>query len=576
MSNTKAVSKEAPAVTQAATVLGRRGYVIRKECLDEAELKRIREELTFINGDEFSPFGAAPEKFPIYAENEAKIYLPRYYGLDNYGEPEKIEFSEPKYPITSDMIAKQFSFNGSLRDYQEEAIKKLFKHFKTPGSGGIICMPCGFGKTRTTIHSIYKLKNMFVDWKKPFKVIIVVHKEFLGNQWRENINTLIPEAKVGIIQADKVDVDGKDVVVAMLQSLSMKDYPDSMFNQFDYAIFDECHHLAAKVFSKALLRIGCKYLLGLSATPSRADGCHDIFYHSIGPIVYKIERPKNDRALVHKIVINSDNDSYYKEEVNKYTGTKNMAAMENSLCAFPDRNKLIVDAMRKILESEDGRKIILFSSRRDDKHLGFIKELLEQTPIIKKNGEIATHGYYMGRKAITKKKHNEGLKDSESKDIIMATISIGKEGLDIPKINTIIFATPIKGFELKKVNGKMVESQTTIEQTIGRILREPPQFRTHIPIVIDIVDNFSNYIKWCYTRNAFYKRVGYPMTRNVVVLNKDMAGKQKYNLDFLTKNEIFYASEAAIKEAVEGIEREDSSMSSDSGVNGACKIEDDD
>ncbi len=557
-----------------ATVLSRRGYVIRKECLDEDELSRIREELTFINGDEFNPYGAAPEKFPIYAENDVKIYLPRYYGLDNYGAPEKIDYSEAKYPVTKEMISTPFSFNGGLRDYQEEAIKKLFKHFKTPGSGGIICMPCGFGKTRTTIHAIYKLKNMFVEWKKPFKVIIVVHKEFLGNQWRENINSLIPEAKVGIIQADKVDVEGKDIVVAMLQSLSMKDYPDSMFNQFDFAIFDECHHLAAKVFSKALLRIGCKYLLGLSATPSRADGCHDIFYHSIGPIVYKIERPKDDRALVHKIVINSDNNKYYKEEINKYTGTKNMAAMENSLCAFPDRNKLIVDVMRKILESEEGRKIILFSSRRDDKHLGFIKELLDAVPIIKKNGEIATYGYYMGRKATSKKKHNEGLKESECKDIIMATISIGKEGLDIPKINTIIFATPIKGFELKKVNGKMVESQTTIEQTIGRILREPPQFRTHIPIVIDIVDNFSNYIKWCYTRNAFYKRVRYPMTRNVVVLNRDKEGRQSYELDFLTKNEIFYASEAAIKEAVEGIEREDSSMSSDSKMDGACMIDD--
>ena len=122
----------------------------------------------------------------------------------------------------------------------------------------------------------------------------------------------------------------------------------------------------------------------------------------------------------------------------------------------------------------------------------------------------------------------------------------------------------------------MVESQTTIEQTIGRILREPPQFRTHIPIVIDIVDNFSNYVKWCYTRNAFYKRVGYPMTRNVVTLNTDKEGYQKYNLDFLTKNDIFYASEATIKEAVEGIEREDSSMSSDPNIAGGCMIGEDD
>ena len=559
-----------------STSLGRRGYIIRKDCLDLDELKRIREELTFVNGDENSAYNSAVEKFPIYAENAAKIYIPRYYGLTYYGDPEIVEYSEPEYGIvpTKDIIERPFTFNGSLRDYQQEAIDKLFEHYKTVGSGGIICMPCGFGKTRTTIHAIYKLKNLFVQKKKYFKTIIIVHKEFLADQWRQNIQSLIPEATIGIIQADKFDVDGKDIVIAMLQSISMKEYPDSVFSQFDFAIFDECHHLAAQVFSKALLRVSSKYLLGLSATPNRADGCQDIFLYSIGPIVYKIEREKNDRALVHKVVINSDNDEYYKEEINRYTGTKNMAVMENFLCAFPDRNKLIVDIMRTILENEDGRKIILFSSRRDDKHLGFIKDILDLNPIVKKDGTLATYGYYMGRKGETKKKYKSGLKDSEEKDIIMCTISLGKEGLDIPSINTIIFATPISGLVVKRKGNKIIESCTTIEQTIGRILREPPEHRKLIPLVIDIVDNFSNFIRWCYTRNAFYKKVNYPMTRNVVTLNKINSGKQKYDLSFLSKNEIFYADEKTIKTIVEGIEREDSSMSSDSLLDNECIIED--
>jgi len=560
-----------------STVLGRRGYVIRKDCLDLEELVIIREELTFTNGDENQLYNAVPEKFPIYAENSSKIYLPRYYAINNYGDPEKVEYSEPVYgiPPTKQQIEIPFTFQGSLRPYQEDAIQKLFTHYDTVGSGGIICMPCGFGKTRTTIYAIHKMKQNFAKKKKYLKTIIVVHKEFLADQWRQNIQQLIPEASIGIIQADKLDIDGKDIVIAMLQSISIKEYPDSVFSQFDFAIFDECHHLAAQIFSKALLRIGCPYLLGLSATPNRADGCQDIFLWSIGPIVYKIEREKNDRALVHKIVIHSDNDQYYKEEINRYTGTKNMAAMENFLCAFPDRNQLIVDIMRTILGHEEGRKIILFSSRRDDKHLGFIKDILEGNPIIKKNGEVATYGYYMGRKGETKKKYKAGLKDSEEKDIIMCTISLGKEGLDIPSINTIIFATPISGLVVKRKGNKITESCTTIEQTIGRILREPPEFRKHIPLVIDIVDNFSNFTKWCYTRNAFYKRVNYPMTRNVVTLNKENAGKQVYDLKFLLNHEIFYADEKTIKKAVEGIEREDSSMSSESVLETSCMIEED-
>jgi superfamily II DNA or RNA helicase len=558
-------------------VLGRRGYVVRKETLKPDEILSIKKELTFTNGEEFSTFSKQPEEFPIYAENAAKLYLPRAYGLKRFGEPDSIQFTTPIYKVFEKDIKTPFTFNGSLRDYQEEAVAKTLERFQTSLSGGIISMPCGFGKTRTTINIIYRLKNEFVKAQKPFKCIIVVHKEFLANQWIENVRALIPEAKIGIIQADRVDVERKDVVLAMLQSISMKEYPDELFNQFDLAVFDECHHLAAQVFSRALLRVGCKYLLGLSATIYRKDFCHDVFLYSIGHLIYKIDRPVNDKALVQKIVINSNNDKYYKEEYNKYSGNKHMPSMINYLCEFSDRNELIVNVMRKILEHEEGRKIICLSSRRDEKHLGFIREITESKPIVKKDGSLATVGYYMGykqSKGYSKKKHVASLEISAKCDIILATMDISKEGLDIPSLNTIIYATPITGLVQKMKGGKSIEEQTTIEQSIGRILREPPEQRKLIPIVIDILDNFSNYIRWGYTRNAFYKKVGYPMTRNVITLNKENEGNQKYNLDFLLDRSIFYAEDKDIREVTEGIIREDSSLSEETS-RGECLLEDD-
>jgi superfamily II DNA or RNA helicase len=153
-------------------------------------------------------------------------------------------------------------------------------------------------------------------------------------------------------------------------------------------------------------------------------------------------------------------------------------------------------------------------------------------------------------------------------------MDISKEGLDIPSLNTIIYATPITGLVQKMKGGKSIEEQTTIEQSIGRILREPPEQRKLIPIVIDILDNFSNYIRWGYTRNAFYKKVGYPMTRNVITLNKENEGNQKYNLDFLLDRSIFYAEDKDIREVTEGIIREDSSLSEETS-RGECLLEDD-
>jgi superfamily II DNA or RNA helicase len=562
-----------------STVLGRHGYVIRKDALEEAELVRIRQELTFVNGEDSSMYGAPAERFPVYAESVRKIYVPRYYGLSNYGDPELIHYA-PTAAAAPVAVAEEalFTFKGALRDYQQEAIGALFQHYATDlGTGGIICMPCGFGKTRTTIFAIHKLQNMFARRAQPFKVIIVVHKEFLGEQWRQNIQELIPEARVGLIQANRVEVEGKNVVIAMLQSISMKDYPDSLFNQFDFAIFDECHHLAAKVFSKALLRVGCQYLLGLSATPTRADGCHDIFFLSLGPVVFKIDRAANDRALVHRIVVRSDNHEHFKETLNKFTGKRQMPTMINDLCAFADRNELIVNVMRTILAHEAGRKIIVLSSRRDDKHLKYFTALLTQAPIVKADGQVATFGYYMGRQAENKKKYQQSLKDTEGKDIILATMDLSKEGLDIKGLNTLIYATPIKGLERKKdLNGRPIECHTTIEQSIGRILREPPAERRLVPLVIDIIDHFSNFVQWGYTRNAFYKKAKYPLTRHEVSLPVRHCGAQQYDLHFLTDYAMFYADDATIAAAANGALKDDTSSGEGAAEEDAddCMIED--
>ena len=56
------------------------------------------------------------------------------------------------------------------------------------------------------------------------KTLVIVHKSFLLNQWIERINEFVPKAKVGKIQGQIIDIEGR-IVIGMLQSLSMKNYP---------------------------------------------------------------------------------------------------------------------------------------------------------------------------------------------------------------------------------------------------------------------------------------------------------------------------------------------------------------
>ena len=90
----------------------------------------------------------------------------------------------------------------------------------------------------TVTHNTVIGLNILSQLKK--KTLIIVHKEFLLNQWVERIKTFLPDAQIGRIQAKTFDIVGKDIVIAMLQSLSMKKFDDDAFSSFGMAITDEC------------------------------------------------------------------------------------------------------------------------------------------------------------------------------------------------------------------------------------------------------------------------------------------------------------------------------------------------
>ena len=56
------------------------------------------------------------------------------------------------------------------------------------------------------------------------KTLVIVHKDFLMTQWRDRILQFLPDARIGKIQQNTIDIENKDIVLAMVQSLSMKEY----------------------------------------------------------------------------------------------------------------------------------------------------------------------------------------------------------------------------------------------------------------------------------------------------------------------------------------------------------------
>jgi len=447
--------------SQASTWLGLRGYGISKAALETAELMQIRKDLSMHPYSPQSPI--RPEPFPIYIETPNVIYVPRYYGLETYGEPEEDR-------IHAGMPCPNLVFNGELRDYQTAIVNKYVQHVQGGGGGGGGCLDVDPGKGKT----VMALKIMSV---LKVKTLVVVHKTFLMNQWLERIQQFLPGARVGRIQGQEVDVDDKDIVIGMLQSLSMKDYPDSVFSDFGLAVFDECHHMSAEVFCRCMMKVTTRYTLGLSGTMTRKDGLTKVFIMFLGEIVHK-EKSVTEASVVVKNIQFYIADEEFNALETDYRGNPKFSTMITKLCNCVPRSDFILSVLENELQSNPDQQVMILAHNKS--LLSYFYDAIVERNLA---GCGANVGYYLGGMKDT------DLKASEKKKVIIATYAMASEGLDIPTLTTLIMATP----------------KTDVCQSVGRILR----VKHANPLVIDFVDHHDIFKAQWMKRQAYYLKQGY-------------------------------------------------------------------
>jgi superfamily II DNA or RNA helicase len=339
-------------------------------------------------------------------------------------------------------------------------------------ANGLICVPCGYGKTFMALNIAVRLSKRF---------LIVVDKEFLMNQWKSEIENFIVGARVGIIQANKIQIDASkyDVTICMIQTICRREFPDGFFDEYGFTIFDECHHLGASYFCKALRKIQTKYMLGLSATPDRDDGLTCVFEYHLGEPVYKNTKRAPDKDAVVKAVWFSSEDPIYKEVPVNWRGEMITAKLLNQVADFEPRNRRILALIEEYAQDKD-RYILILSDRISQ--LEWFENALNELPT------KYVHGYYIGgmKQAV--------LDENAVKcQILLATYQMASEGFSIKKLNTVILATPRKN----------------VEQSTGRIFREQITERKLAPHIIDIIDSHETLLRRWYIRNKFYRSCEY-------------------------------------------------------------------
>lgn len=439
------------------SILTNRGYIINKKKFNTKLITKIKQELSV------EPYSINKNFnnniiFKLYLENKNQLCIPKYYGIKNIGVPEIDDIE--------DGLSIKVKFVGSMRDYQNKILNILIPKFLNE-KGGLLCVPPGKGKTAMGLNILTKLKK---------KTIIIVHKSFLLNQWKERIAQFVPDAKVGIIQQNKIEIDDTDIVIGMLQSISIKNYDLSIFEDFGLTIIDEVHHLGAQVFSNLFKKVNTKYMLGLSATPYREDKLEKVINWHIGDILYYESSKVNQNQNIQVLLCHyTSNDKLFKIVMNNRTQTAQISTMITNITNIHNRTKTIINLILQIKQKENKRKFLVLSDRIE--HLERMKHLVNE------NSNYSTSLYIGGMK-------EKKLKEAELAEIIFSTYQMSSEGLDIPTLNTIVLTT----------------SRKNIEQSVGRILRKQDGYDVE-PLIIDIVDNLKQFKNQSNIRKRHYKKI---------------------------------------------------------------------
>ena len=435
-------------------VLGKKGYSVLKSNLTSKEELFIRKELTVKAYLPKSP--VQPEAFPLYRESPKKFYMPRQFGINTFGD-----FNENKLSQGEDI---NLEFKGDLREYQVNIVNKYMNAVKDSG-GGLLDVDPGKGKTVMALNIISKLKK---------KTLVIVHKSFLLNQWIERIEQFLPSARVGKIQGQIIDIDDKDIVIGMLQSLSQKEYPEGTFDCFGLSIYDETHHLGAEVFSRCMMRTITNYTLGLSGTMQRKDGLTKVFKMFLGDIVHKEKSNTSEHKVIVKAINYSVDDDEFNEIKYDYRGNPLYSTMISKLCNYNHRSEFIIKVLQNELSINNDQQIMILAHNKS--LITYLFKAIEHR-------NIATVGYYIGGMK------EEELKKSENKKVIIATYAMASEGLDIKTLTSLIMASP----------------KTDVCQSVGRILRT----KHTSPMVIDIIDSHDIFEKQWNKRKQYYIKQKY-------------------------------------------------------------------
>jgi len=353
----------------------------------------------------------------------------------------------------------------TLRPYQQAAIAAIEAAIARGRPTGLVAMPTGIGKTAMFLALARRLA---------LPTLVLVHRDELTRQTVAAAETWWPEAKVGVVQAERDEwANGEDLVIASVQSLHERRRRRMPRDRFGLVITDEAHHGFATSYRAIYDHFTeRRFHLGVTATPERGDGkgLAEIFGRE--PIYsYPLRQAILDGWLcrLRQYAIDTDIDL---DGIKRVRGDFAEGALSREVNT-PDRNQAVVEAYQ---EHAEGRRAVAFGV--DVAHAEDLAEAFNDAGI--KAACVTGDTPKEERRALIEAFREEtGLNLIDDKSYrIMSGCMVFTEGWNDPGVACVVMARPTM-------------SRPLYTQMVGRGLRLAPNKLDCI--VLDITDNCRNH-----------------------------------------------------------------------------------
>lgn len=355
-------------------------------------------------------------------------------------------------------LATEFDSAFEPREYQNEAVVHALKHNRA-----LLLSPTASGKS----FIIYLLARFHAEQGR--RVLIVVPTTSLVAQMASDFveyNKGRPLDIHKIMAGIDKSVDAQYTVTTWQSVYKLR---KDWFEKFDVVIGDEAHNFKAKSLTSILEKMpDTKYRYGFTGTLDDTQ-THKLVLEGLFGSVYQVTETKKlieDKTLADfkiKAVVLA-----YPNDIRKFVKGKSYQEEIDWIVTNESRNKFI----RNLAWSLPGNTLILFQFV--EKHGKVLN------PMLQKDGK---HVHFIHGGVDTEIRESvRGIVESSGDNIILASYGTFSTGVNIKRLDNIIFASPSK-------------SKIRNLQSIGRVLRKGNG--KDKATLYDIVDD----LQWKETKN---------------------------------------------------------------------------